>query len=409
MKLIPNIDMGELTRLTREGRLSDAMALLVRPKSAPTTSNSTPASGRDSPTTFRHGAKVGIKQGGFARPAGSGQDAPDAVRSILERIGRPGSSPLCGMTAPFKHPSVLVPDGASFDERIFSNDAGSRSYKLYTPSGANGRLLPLVVMLHGCTQSPDDFAAGTRMNELAEEHTFLVAYPAQPRSANAQKCWNWFSASDHVRDWGEPSLIAGITRQIMSEIPVDPGRVFIAGLSAGGAAAAVMGSLYPDLYAAVGVHSGLAYGAATDTPSAFAAMRRGAPHLKGRRPQNKSRRSTRVIVFHGDADKTVHPVNGDQVIAQFESANGLRKNVTHGQSPGGMTYTRTVQTGDSHEADAEQWILHGAGHAWSGGSSSGSYTEPNGPDASREMIRFFLRQEAPTRPQAPTRAPQHVG
>jgi poly(hydroxyalkanoate) depolymerase family esterase len=310
---------------------------------------------------------------------------PEALRGFLDRMGQPGSGldELVGHT-PNRAPAPL-PEGARFEERTFANEAGSRTYKLYIPSGYTGEPMPLVVMLHGCTQTPDDFAAGTKMNELAEEQAFLVAYPAQAQSANVSKCWNWFNAADQHRDRGEPSLIAGITRQILRDFSVETGRVYVAGLSAGGAAAAIMGSAYPDLYAAVGVHSGLACGAARDMPSAFAAMRQGgAPQPGG------AKQSVPTIVFHGDRDTTVSPVNGDQVIAQSKAGLDLRSTVSRGQAPGGINYTRTVASDDSGHPMLEHWVLHGAGHAWSGGSPSGSYTEPKGPDASREMMRFFF-------------------
>jgi poly(hydroxyalkanoate) depolymerase family esterase len=286
----------------------------------------------------------------------------------------------------------VVPEGARFEERTYTNAAGSRSYKLYVPSGYTGQAVPLVVMLHGCTQSPDDFAVGTRMNELAEEQVFLVAYPAQTQAANMSKCWNWFSAGDQQRDQGEPSLIAGITREIMSDFAVEAGRVYIAGLSAGGAAAAIMGATYPDLYAAIGVHSGLACGAASDMPSAFAAMKQGgsAAAKSARRP-GRSASTVPTIVFHGDRDTTVSSVNGDEVIAQAKASADLRTNVNRGQSAGGMSYTSTIYSDGSGRALLEQWVLHGAGHAWAGGSAAGSYTDPRGPNASREMLRFFLQ------------------
>jgi poly(hydroxyalkanoate) depolymerase family esterase len=241
-------------------------------------------------------------------------------------------------------------------------------------------------MLHGCKQSPDDFATGTRMNRLAEEQTFLVAYPAQSTSANASKCWNWFKANDQERGQGEPSLVAAITRQIMSDFKIERARVSIAGLSAGGAAAAIMGAAYPDMFEAVGVHSGLACGAATDIPSAFAAMRAGA------RPDLPKRSAVRTIVFHGDRDLTVNSVNGDQVIAQSNSTAKLRISVSQGESAGGARYSRTVHTNASGDEVLEQWVVHGLGHAWSGGSPDGSYTDTRGPDASREMVRFFFQK-----------------
>ena len=276
-------------------------------------------------------------------------------------------------------------DGAEFAEHQFANAAGARAYKLYVPSGHRDGLLPLIVMLHGCRQSPDDFAAGTRMNAFAEARGFLVAYPSQPASANPSRCWNWFNAGDQRRERGEPSIIAGITRQIMKDYPVDPARVFIAGLSAGGAAAAVMAATYPDLYAAVGVHSGLACGAARDANSAFAAMRQGA----SRAPED-STRPVPTIVFHGDRDAVVSPINGDQVIAQFKAAPASRANVVQGRSDGGVAYTCSTLIDATGRTSSEHWVLHGAGHAWAGGSLDGSFTDPSGPDASGEMVRFFL-------------------
>jgi poly(hydroxyalkanoate) depolymerase family esterase len=241
-------------------------------------------------------------------------------------------------------------------------------------------------MLHGCTQSPDDFAAGTRMNFLAEEQNCFVVYPEQPSGANQSKCWNWFRTSDQRRGGGEPSMIAGITRQIMRDHAIDPKRVYVAGLSAGGAAAAIMGATYSDLYAAVGIHSGLACGAASDLPSAFVAMRQGG----GSKAIAHGKTSVPTIVFHGDRDTTVHPKNGDQIIQQSARATRPTTKVIRGRVPHGHAYTRTVLTDGAGRAISEHWNIDGAGHAWSGGSPAGSYTDPQGPDATREMLRFFL-------------------
>ena len=304
-------------------------------------------------------------------------------QSLGESLRMPAGGAVPGKA---RHPSptIVVPDGAQFLARTFVTDAGSRSYKLYVPAGYRaGAPVPLIVMLHGCTQTPDDFAAGTRMNELAEGGNFLVAYPAQTRSANMQKCWNWFNLSDQARGVGEPALISGITHRVMEDYAVDATRVFVAGLSAGGACAAIMGQAYPDLYAAIGIHSGLACGAAHDLPSAFAAMRLGAG-------DQKAGMLVPTIVFHGDRDTTVTPRNGDAIVSQLagNAVGGTRGAV--GQVPHGRFYTRTVYSDASDRIVAEYWVVHGAAHAWSGGSSSGSYTDPLGPDASSEMVRFFL-------------------
>jgi poly(hydroxyalkanoate) depolymerase family esterase len=247
-------------------------------------------------------------------------------------------------------------------------------------------------MLHGGTQDVDDFAAGTRMNALAEEHGFLVAYPSQCKSANPSLCWNWFKAEHQMRGAGEPSIIAGITSEIIAEHDIDPQRVFVAGLSAGGAMAGVMAATYPEIYAAVGVHSGLPYRSATDIASAFAAMRGDTgQQCRQRKPRPNSDHASRVrtIVFHGDGDHIVHPSNAANIVdAQAKTNDSVER--AKPQSSASRPHTRTVTRDKTGTVVVEHWLIHGSGHAWSGGSADGTYTDPHGPDASREMLRFFL-------------------
>jgi poly(hydroxyalkanoate) depolymerase family esterase len=286
-----------------------------------------------------------------------------------------------------------VQDCGHFSKHRYVDAAGQRDYKLYVPAHSRSDPLPLVVMLHGCTQDADDFAAGTRMNALAEKHGFIVAYPIQPQAANTSKCWNWFRPVDQQRDQGEPSLIAGITREVMATHDIDPKRVFVAGLSAGGAMAAIMAQAYPDLYAAAGIHSGLPVGCAHDLPSALAAMRGGKTRSKAGRAgrsdlHDASSSPCPLVVFHGDADATVHPANANELLREFSASGTASAAASSGD---GRARKHTVQHLTSPTGtDAERWTIHGAPHAWAGGSTSGSYTDPSGPDASAEMVRFFL-------------------
>jgi poly(hydroxyalkanoate) depolymerase family esterase len=380
----------EATRLTQAGRLVEATALLqrmLRDDRAPS-----PTSGSTAQAPLARLEPPTIDTEAYVVEERESRQTSQAVQGRKRASPRDGMRALTelGLRGPIKRapPSTsdIVPMGTRFIAGAFSNEAGSRTYKLFIPSRSQGQELPLIVMLHGCTQSPDDFAAGTRMNFLAEERNCFVVYPEQPTGANQAKCWNWFRTGDQRRGGGEPSLIAGITRQIMRDHAIDPKRVYVAGLSAGGAAAAIMGATYPDLYASVGIHSGLACGVATDLPSAFVAMRQGS-EAEG---SGKAGSPVPTIVFHGDRDTTVHPKNGDRIIEQAVNATSPTARVFRGRVPHGHAYTRTILTDGSGQTISEHWNIHGAGHAWSGGSPAGSYTDPRGPDAAREMLRFFL-------------------
>ena len=247
-------------------------------------------------------------------------------------------------------------------------------------------------MLHGCIQNPDDFAVGTGMIALAEERGFIVAYPRQPASANRSACWNWFDLAHQTRGEGEPAILAGLTRAVMAEFAVDPARVYVAGLSAGGAMAAIMSATYPELYSAAGVHSGLPNGAAADLPSGLIAMRGGRNP-----PAPRTGRATgrvRTIVFHGASDKIVHPSNAEAILADARAglADRAQELILDGVA-GGRAYTRTIVTDKRGVLHAECWAIDGLEHAWSGGSPEGSFTDGQGPDASREMLRFFLEPQ----------------
>ncbi|MGR3525077.1 MAG: extracellular catalytic domain type 1 short-chain-length polyhydroxyalkanoate depolymerase [Paracoccaceae bacterium] len=376
--------MSRATDLTRAGKLDEATALIQSLlKGAPAPAADTAGTGDDA------------IEGSFTRldePVAALKASPvaTATRRARKRLGATLRD-IAAAGMPNTHsrtPAATdLPQNAQFLSLTHSSAQGSRDYRLYVPAILPAGPVPLIVMMHGCTQSPEDFANGTGMNQLAEEFGVLIAWPAQTNGANMQKCWNWFRPEDQVRDRGEPGVIAGIVTDILASHEVDPARIYIAGLSAGGAIAAIMGAAYPEVFAAIGVHSGLPVGAARDMPSAFSAMRSGAEG-------SALGKSIPAIVFHGLADSTVHPSNGDAVITQSLGPRpGTKRARLDGVSEGGRNYRLTRHSLPNGNSKAEHWEIDGAGHAWSGGQSSGSYTDPKGPDASREMVRFFLQHK----------------
>ena len=352
---------GEATRLTQGGQLHAATELIQRT----------------------------LREAGLGGPAAPPPQPPDdMVIDAESRVVSDGTPP----PSPGPSTSPAAPEqwlGSSFAHR-----GRTLNYRLYVPPTAAGPApapRPLVVMLHGCTQDAQDFATGTRMNALAREAGVLVLYPEQPQQANAHRCWNWFKAQHQRRDRGEPDLLAALTRKIAAEHAVDASRIYVAGLSAGGAMADILGHSHPDVFAAIGVHSGLPQGVASDLPAALAAMRSGPATPAAGKPQGLP-----AIVFHGDADSTVHPANGAALAAAAARAQGDgQAETTRGRAPGGQSFTRTVHRAADGRSVVEHWVVHGLGHAWSGGSAQGSHTAPGGVDASAEMLRFFLSHRRP--------------
>ena len=329
-----------------------------------------------------------------AAPSAAKAEAPSAA-PFATSLGTSSDAPARSA------PSAEAP--GSFSRVVFSHPGAPHNphhYHLYVPPGAAaGAPMPLVLMLHGCTQNPSDFATGTGMNNAAAPANALVLYPEQPHSANPNGCWNWFRPEDQRRGRGEPALLVGMVRDVMARHPVDARRVYVAGLSAGGAMAALLAREYPDMFAAVGVHSGLSAGAAHNVMGALSAMKTGAkPNPRGTPVAAQGRPHVPVIVFHGDADATVSARNGEQVIAAALGAvvggrQAMDQAVEQGQSAAGQRYTRTSYRNapGAGPAIAEHWVLHGGGHAWAGGNAQGSHTDPRGVNATAEMLRFFLQ------------------
>ena len=401
----------EVMRLTQGGDLNAARAAIQAAlvgQEAPVTPINTDPKDDALDVVARVVPQESVTQHPASPPMGKkGSPAPSAAHNSIRNAWSQAQAAFCtlqaaggaqawtrslgamgGFTNP-PAPDLGAVHGEQFISGSYNSKEGARDYKLFIPAQAFDKPMPLIVMLHGCTQNPDDFAAGTAMNTLARTQGFFVLYPAQSRKASAQGCWNWFKHTHQARGRGEPSIIAGMTQEVMAKYKLDASRVYVAGLSAGGAMAAILGATYPDVYAAVGVHSGLAAGSASNLPSALGAMKSGstgAAFPEVRVP---------TIVFHGDADSTVHHTNGDHVVAASAGRNSTTA-TEQIDTPDRRSTTRTVHSEVGGAVTTEYWKVHGAAHAWAGGSALGSYTDPRGPDASAEMVRFFMEHPKST-------------
>ncbi|WP_110515093.1 extracellular catalytic domain type 1 short-chain-length polyhydroxyalkanoate depolymerase [Herpetosiphon llansteffanensis] len=331
---------------------------------------------------------------------------------------------LLGLLAGFWSPQAA--SAGQWVTGSVNTSAGSRNYKLWVPTNYSASTpTALVVMLHGCTQTPDDFARGTEMNNLADAQTFLVLYPEQPTSSNANRCWQWWDAQHQARGAGEPSLIAAMVTTVQSSYNVDPNRRYVAGISAGAGMSVIMGATYPDMFSAIGVVGGLEYKAATSVLNVSMAMQTGGPNpeaqgLAAYQSIGTRANVVRVMVVHGSTDAVVAPINGQQVVQQWLTTNDYLDDSQRNNSvdanvdqtiadtvPNGRSYTRTIYNNAANQPIIEHWAVNGMGHAWSGGSTAGSYTDPQGPKASNEFWRFFSQTTANPTPSNPTATPNN--
>jgi poly(hydroxyalkanoate) depolymerase family esterase len=364
---ISNEELARVTELTRRGQLMEATRAIQAALGARDASSGVAASGL---------ADIPLPPEAKPAPRFNAIGGEDIVDVPFRPVTQPGST---------------------FREDFFAWGAKQYRYRLFVPSGKSNAdsPRPLLVMLHGCKQDSDDFARGTDMNAIAQRHDCLVLYPEQLNDANTMRCWNWFAPQHQTRGQGEPGMIAALTLHIAARHNGDLQHTYIAGLSAGGAMAALTAGLYPEVFAAVGVHSGLAVGAATDVASAFAAMRTGKRKTK---PLGAPKPPLPTIVFQGTADKTVAPGNADAIVddalaAWTHAGVALDKSTRSAPAQGANDRgaTKTLFTDSAQRVVLERWTIATGPHAWSGGNPKGSFTDPRGPNASEAMVEFFLR------------------